>query len=401
MKKIALILAIFLFFNCIGCKKDVASSINNGTSSEDSYDEGSSITQGTSSKKEQGENDMTSNLQSSEQQDSQQSGNSNQNSSNDYIDGYKDLPNIEGPLVEIVPPDGLQGNNDISLLDRVDKKEIPQQKMGKTLVWHEEFDKGYTDFSTWKFIRTMSIWGREYENAERYCKTLNGNLELKVFKSEIEGMNYATCEGLTTKDSMNFKYGYLEMRARLPYRHGAWPSFWLKADTVFQKASWMCETDIFEIFSSTDTVNCNLHKWDFKTGDHVQLSSDKNTRLKYTFENSENLLNEYHIYGFSWDETSMRFYVDDKLYATIPIDEKYGNFGSDVIDGVEGFHDFQYICINNEVFTKGSGWDPDAWVLTDQDEMPIEYDIDWIRLYQDPKTDQIKFADDIAAASKK
>lgn len=399
MKKIVYILVFLLFLNCCGCNKDVVSSVNNGTTSEDSYS--SSVTQDSSTQNEENSGDKMSKPQPSEYQSSQQSGNSGRLESDDYIDGYEEIPNIDGPLTEIVTPEGPQANDNASLLDRVDKKEIPQQKMGKTLVWHEEFDKGFTDFNTWKFSRTMSIWGREYENKEKYCKTVNGNLELKVYKSEIEGKNYATCEGLTTKGSMNFKYGYLEMRARLPYRHGAWPSFWLKADTVFQKASWMCETDIFEVFSSSDTVNCNLHKWDFKTGKHVQLSSVSGVKkLYYKFPNPLNLINEYHVYGYGWDEKEMRFYIDDQLYRTIPIDEENGNFGSDVIDGVEGFHDFQYICINNEVFTKGSGWDPPGWILTDEDKMPIEYDIDWIRLYQDPKTDQIKFADDIAAAKK-
>ena len=40
---------------------------------------------------------------------------------------------------------------------------------------------------------------------------------------------YTTCLSVTTCDKMHFQYGYLEMRAMVPYGQGAWPSFWMKA----------------------------------------------------------------------------------------------------------------------------------------------------------------------------
>lgn len=273
----------------------------------------------------------------------------------------------------------------------------PYEKMGRQLVWHDEFDKGTIDYDKWCFKRTMGASDREYDNSEKYCRVEDGKAHLQVWRSEKEDANFALSEGFCTMDTMNFKYGYLEMRACVPFRHGAWPSFWMKSNTPFAKCAWMCETDIFEVFSSDRNAVCNLHKWGY--GKHCMLPGGEGSISRaYTFKKYENLNNEYHVYGFEWDEKEMNFYVDGEKYSTFPIDPVKGNFYPEVIDGTTGFHDFQYIIYNNEIFSEGSGWKPEGTALTDEDEMPIDYFIDYVRLYQ-KEGEEIKLKDEIAAAN--
>lgn len=288
--------------------------------------------------------------------------------------------------------------------DEIMKKEAaqcgaPYEKKGRVLVWHDEFDKGMIDPDKWGFSRTMFTEGHEYDNSEKHGRVENGQMHLQVHKSEKEGFNWSLSQGFNTLETMAFRYGYVEMRANIPFRHGAWPSFWCTANPWLRKSEWGCEIDIFEIFSSDRNVVANLHKWG--GGKHCMLPGGEGSISRaYTFENYENLNNEYHLYAMEWDKDFMKFYVDDNLYCTVPISGEKANFGADIIDGIDGFHDPERLIINNEIFSEFSKWKPEGWALTEEDEkdMPIDYWIDYVRLYQDPATEDLYLKEDIAKA---
>jgi hypothetical protein len=239
----------------------------------------------------------------------------------------------------------------------------------------------------------------EYDNSEKCARVENGQMHLQVHRSTTPGMTYTLPEGLCTTDTMNFIHGYLEMRARVPYRHGAWPSFWTTSGTVTRKAPYVAEIDIFEIFSDDRTAVHNLHKWGGGAAKHFMLPGGEGYPDRgYVFSHPETLNDEYHVYGFEWDEHNMSFYIDDVKYATVPVDES-GDFCAEKLPGMEGFHEYAMIIINNEIFSPGSDWKPEGCVLTEDDPMPIDYYIDWVRLYQDPKTEKIRLKDEIAKLS--
>ena len=279
---------------------------------------------------------------------------------------------------------------------------IEYVKKGRVLVWHDEFDKDEIDTDKWIFWRTMSGADQIYDNCKENCRIDNGQDHMQAHRTDDPEKPFTLSEGLTTKYTMNWKYGYLEMRAKIPFRHGAWPSFWTQSSTVFQKTPWMCETDIFEVFSSDRNAVANLHKWGM--GKHCMLPGGEGSlKRAYTFEKFENLNDEYHVYGYEWDPEFMTFYVDGEEFAKFPIDPVNGNFGYEVIDGTSGFHDFQFIIVNNEIFTEKRGWAPEGSRITADDELPIDYYIDWMRLYQNPEKEEIKLKPEIdeALAAKK
>ena len=47
------------------------------------------------------------------------------------------------------------------------------------------------------------------------------------------------------------------------------------------------------------------------------------------------------------------------------------------------------------MFTEGSSWKPNGWAINDADELPIDYYIDWVRLYQNPEKEEIKLKPEI------
>ncbi len=274
------------------------------------------------------------------------------------------------------------------MIKEAEKYGIEYYKKGRVLVWHDEFDKGKIDTDKWVFHRTMSTNDRIYDNGEGNVRIENENVHMQIHRTDDPERPFTLPEGLTTKFTMNFKYGYVEMRAKVPFRHGAWPSFWTQSSTVFKKTPWMAEADIFEVFSNDCELKSALHKWGYSK--HSSIGGGG-----YKVSEPETINDEYHIYGYEWCPEYVAFFVDGKEHWRAPIDPVNGNFGYDVIDGVMGFHDFQFLIMNNECFTEGSSWKPEGWPLNDKDELPVDYFIDWVRLYQNPEKEELKLKAEI------
>ena len=278
------------------------------------------------------------------------------------------------------------GKNEIrenTLKEKALESGIAYNKDNRVLVWHEEFDGDALDSSSFGFERSMDNSDIAYSNDAQNVKVCNGNLVLKANRTEN---GYTTAEGLSTKKTMAFKYGYLEMRARVPYSHGAWPSLWTKSSPTHheENVGWGAEVDIFEVFSSTNKLYPNLHKYGHNQGPHYDIQSTALKSNGYTFADGADL-NDYHIYGFEWTKDYMKFYVDGVCYQTYDLNADYA---AD-LPGMDGYREYIYLLINNELFTQNSDWKAYAGCeITDSDPMP-EYSIDYIRLYQDIQNESV------------
>ena len=274
-----------------------------------------------------------------------------------------------------------------------EQKDILYEKQKRRLVWVDEFDGKELDSSKWSFLKTMSNPDIIYINDPRHARLEDSMLHMQFHKDKGGLTN---CFGIVSKKNMIFKYGYLEIRAKLPFRHGAWPSFWLLTNTPFhnEKIGYIVEIDIFEVFSSTNRISGNIHKWGHN-GIHEMLPGEEDVNGRhYIFEDAENLSNEFHNYGFSWDKQYMRWFVDGKCYYEFRIDDQ-SSFKSNDFDNVDGFHEPAYIVFNNEVFTEGLSWYPEGAAINKDDEFPIDYYIDWVRLYQDSSDEEIYYTESI------
>jgi hypothetical protein len=101
-----------------------------------------------------------------------------------------------------------------------------------------------------------------------------------------------------------------------------------------------------------------------------------------------------------WGKEEIKFLVDGEVYFSYPIVGEKANFGADIHDGIDGFHDFHRLIINNEIFSEKTGWAPEGGRLTEEDAatMPIDYWVDYVRLYQDPETEKILLKEDLEKA---
>jgi beta-glucanase (GH16 family) len=94
-----------------------------------------------------------------------------------------------------------------------------------------------------------------------------------------------------------FKYGYAEMRAKLPRGHGFWPAFWL----LPASGAWPPEIDIMEWQGAQP-------RRDFMTV-HFSDKHTKDDSLQGTYDGPD-LSQAYHTYGLDWKTDSLTWYVD-------------------------------------------------------------------------------------------
>lgn len=283
----------------------------------------------------------------------------------------------------------ISGVRDNQLIHSEEEKktetDVPQNKGNRKLVWNHEFNVMSTGELISHLTNTVDHMFSRDTNLVTSMDQKNyfvkdGNLVLRITSNGNK--KYTTARSVSTYNIMSFKYGYLEMRAKIPYQLGVWPGFWMKADKNYQKSKYGGEIDIFEVFSSKDTCVPNLHKWyGGSYSDQIGNKGVFSGQRKYVFANSENLSNTYHIYGFEWTAEEMKFYVDGECYYTVSIREE-DDFSTDH-PGMDCFHDFYYVCFNNWVFTDQQNWaDSSLHVENLEDFGSADYVIDYVRLYQ-------------------
>lgn len=111
---------------------------------------------------------------------------------------------------------------------------------------------------------------------------------------------------LTTAHRFTQRYGYFELRAKLPPGKGMWSRFWLLTDD----GNWPGEYDIFEVLGKeANAVHQTTH---YKTATNPHLADG----AKYTGINPVD--GQFHTYGFLWTKTSVTWYVDGVATLTQP-----------------------------------------------------------------------------------
>ncbi len=105
------------------------------------------------------------------------------------------------------------------------------------LVWQDEFDyKGLPDSSKWNFDVGGDGWGNnelQYYTANRKdnARVKKGKLIIETHKENFEKNNYTSAR-LISKGKGDWKYGKIEVRAKLPKGLGTWPAIWMLASTT-------------------------------------------------------------------------------------------------------------------------------------------------------------------------
>ena len=228
-----------------------------------------------------------------------------------------------------------------------------------------------TDTKPWS---ALDYWGNHYVGSDQqyYSNPLtesinpfsvaNGSLSIKAQPTpsgfNAAGKSYVSGE-ITTAPRNQYgtnpggvgfsqKYGYFEMRAKLPPGSGFWPAFWL-----MPLGNNDAEYDIVEgLGNNTDAVYQTQH-WNNYSGQEG-----------FTYETAIDTTTGYHTYGVEWNSSTISWYVDGVKTKT----------------GVNHSNEAMYILVNLAI----GGWNNNN--VNSSTDFSKTYDVDYVRVYSTDST---------------
>ena len=191
---------------------------------------------------------------------------------------------------------------------------------GYTEVFADDFE-GSTLNSVWETkSEKSSLSDVYYANDSKHIFLENGTL---VLRSTKENNNYYIPGGVRTDNTLNFKQGYIEIKAKMPYLgKREWPAFWMLsscanlAKQAGDSGKWNIEIDAFENISTSDSFAAQLHKYNTEDGTQVKNLISSGNRQTVTDTDA------FHTYGLQWTPTELKFYFDGTCFCTYTFDEE-------------------------------------------------------------------------------
>lgn len=182
-----------------------------------------------------------------------------------------------------------------------------------SLVWSDEFNgNGAPDPAKWGYdIGNNSGWGNSeleyYTSRPENVVQQGGVLKINMIKESYMGFNYTSAR-ILSKGKFDFKYGKVEISAKLPSGVGTWPALWMLGSDVATNPWPACgEIDIMEHLGR----DLNNIYGTFHYPGHSGGSADGGTKL------ITGATTAFHKYGLEWNATTVKISVDDVVYKTL------------------------------------------------------------------------------------
>jgi len=288
----------------------------------------------------------------------------------------------------------------------------PQQPVSDwKLVWSDEFDTSAIDTNNWTHEINCAGGG----NNEKQCYTdspdnsfvQDGILNIVALPADEGADKPYTSARIISRNKADFKYGRIEISAKLPSGQGSWPAFWMMpTDEVFGEWPKSGEIDILEAVNlKTVDTQGNVENNVLGTLHYGREWPDNSSSGKsYSLPDGINPADDFHTYAIEWQEGEIRWYVDNYLYQTQRKSEvRYNSKGEavglshrgwfaefyDIATGEltthwgnEPFDQTFYLILN---FAVGGNWPEsvnDLGIDATAFENGQKYEIDYIRVFE-------------------
>ena len=273
------------------------------------------------------------------------------------------------------------------------------------LVWQDEFNyTGAPDSTKWQFehgfVRNQELQWYQPQNA----LVRDGVLQITGRHEQVENPRYDpqsrnwqrnrrtaefTSACIESRGRFTFRYGRLEVRARIPIASGSWPAIW----TLGNRWGWPAcgEVDVME-FYRVPARELNIHHQTENRGrtEPIVLANacwkGDNERdawdsarlpLSHFTDRDPDWASKFHVWRMDWTPEAIMLYLDDELMNEIPTAQaaKGGGFNHDVNPFSNDEPDFgQYVLLNLAI--GACGGEPDISAF------PMVYEVDYVRVYQ-------------------
>ncbi len=288
----------------------------------------------------------------------------------------------------------------------------PREGAGWELVWADEFDGSTLDRAKW--APEVSCWGGG--NAERQCYTdraeniavEGGVLLLKAKKERFTGparppeiaekrnpdiLQSYTSGKVRTRGLHAWRYGRIEVRAKVPPGQGTWPAVWMMPqEDIYGPWPLSGEIDILEAVNiGAKCKVCEGGKGENRTISalHFGDMAPKNRFVDNRTARPDLALpsDDFHVYAVEWGERLIRFLVDDRVHLTVPA-EKWSTASplarrNPAAPFDRPFYIMANLAVGGHLSEKNNAKGVAAGTF------PTQFAIDWVRVYRcarDPET---------------
>jgi beta-glucanase (GH16 family) len=235
------------------------------------------------------------------------------------------------------------------------------------LAWADEFNETAINSNNWKFETGATGWGnnelQNYTNGDN-AEIVDGKLIITARKvNDNYELGSYTSSRIISQGKQEFKYGRIEINAKLPSGTGIWPAIWMLGSN-FSSMGWPgCgELDIMEYVGyQPNIVHSTVH-----TLAGYGANGDGSSKTLTTCEE------EFHIYGLFWTEKKLIFYTDTPDNVThiySPATQTDENWP---------FNNTAFFILNVAV---GGNWGGVMGI--DNSIFPQSLEIDFVRVYQE------------------
>jgi beta-glucanase (GH16 family) len=188
----------------------------------------------------------------------------------------------------------------------------------------------------------------------------NGYLVIEARK-ESRGKNNYTSARLVTKGKADWRYGRIDVRAKLPKGVGTWPAIWMLGSNTPLVWPDDGEIDIMEhVGFDQGVIHASIHCKKY----YHSIGTQK-TAVTAIADCSE----AFHVYSLDWNAENITMLVDDKPYFTFKNEHSGRNAWP--------FDKPMHLLLNIAV---GGSWGGQKGV--DDSIFPIKMEIDYVRVYQ-------------------
>lgn len=278
------------------------------------------------------------------------------------------------------------------------------------MVWHDEFNESDLDKDTWSYMPGTVARSEQqnYTTSKDNVYLKDGELVFKATKREKVESNPRRPQEreikydsgfINTSGKVDFLYGRIEMKAKLPKGQGAFPAFWLMGTSYGWPGGG--EIDIMELIGAPTKERMETGDTDptdngrqsnkivygtphfyYVNGDVDKDGSYDPYELGGNVRITEDFSDEYHIFGIDWTPERIDWYLDGVIYNSMNLS------GNERLDAAGlSMNRPQIMKLN---LATGGDWAGDAGDHLDEDETTMR--VDWVRWYQN--SEQKKAADE-------
>jgi len=243
----------------------------------------------------------------------------------------------------------------------------PSSYPGYTLVWKDEFSGSGLDLTSWNQETGNGAggWGNNeleyYTISTKNTFVSNGNLVIEARKESIQGFNYSSGR-MTTQNKKAFKFGRIDIRAKLPVGKGIWPALWMLGANISTVGWPACgEIDIMELIGTYPGRSHGTMHWKPVSGTNTSKGAEYNLA-------SGNFSQQFHVFSILWVQDAIKWYIDDQLFLTTT--------SADVGAANYPFNSDHFLIFNVAV---GGNWpgSPDTNTV-----FPQRMFVDYVRVFQ-------------------